>query len=125
MIISQVFGSKQYDISKILRKEYGELVASNVLKKTGPRTLSIASDDENSLTMAIEACKQLFLNQGMGKTPVPMPFKNLLSITESPSLLFPGNGTQIASELNLSEDISVFDINPKYFPAFITGRASI
>jgi 3-oxoacyl-[acyl-carrier-protein] synthase-3 len=108
MLIDQVFGSKEYDISNVLIQEYGESVASNVLKKTGPRALSIAADDESSLTLAIEACKKLFSNIDNRHL---IPFKNLLSVTESPNLLFPGNGTQIASELNFSEDISVFDIN--------------
>ena len=111
MIISQVFGSDTYDISKILVEEYGDSVTSNVLKKTGPETLSIAADHEDALTLGVEACKNLFDNSNLSKATVPLSIKSLFSVTESPNLLFPGNGTQIASELNIPEDISVFDIN--------------
>jgi len=111
MIIGQVFGSNQYNISKVLNEEYGELIASNVLKKTGPKTLSIASHKENTLTLGIDACKKLLDNQNIDKASFLSNIKNLFSVTESPSLLFPGNGTKIASELNIPQEVSIFDLN--------------
>jgi len=111
MIIGQAFGSKQYNISKVLIEEYGESIASNVLKKTGPKILSITSDDENTLTLGVDACKRLLDKQDIDKISFLSSIRNLFSVTESPSLLFPGNGTKIASELKLPQDISIFDIN--------------
>jgi 3-oxoacyl-[acyl-carrier-protein] synthase III len=111
MIISQVFGSNQYNISKILIEEYGDVIASSVLKRTGPKILSIASDKENTLTLGVEACKRLLVNSDFDEFSFLSSIRNLFSVTESPSLLFPGNGTKIASELNIPEDVSIFDIN--------------
>ena len=111
MIIGQAFGSNHYDVSNVLIEEYGELIASNVLKKTGPKILSIASNDQNALTLGIEACKRLLDKQEIEKVSFLPNVRNLFSVTESPSLLFPGNGTKIASELNIPQDVSIFDIN--------------
>ena len=110
MIISQVFGSKQYNISEVLIEEYGEAVASNVLQKTGPKNLSIALESENTLTLGVEACKRLLDNQSDASLFLSS-IRNLFSITESPILLFPGNGTKIASEIKILQDTSIFDIN--------------
>ena len=95
MIIGQAFGSNHYDVSNILIEECGELIASNVLKKTGPKILSIASNDQNALTLGIEACKRLLDKQEIEKVSFLPNVRNLFSVTESPSLLFPGNGTKI------------------------------
>ena len=111
MIITHSFGSNRYDISKVLIDEYGESIALNVLKKTGPKTLSIASDDENTLNLAVNACNKLIDKSYAADTQFFPSIKNLLSVTETPALLFPGNGTQIASDLKMSEDLSIFDIN--------------
>jgi 3-oxoacyl-[acyl-carrier-protein] synthase-3 len=110
MIISQVFGSKKYNISEVLIEEYGESIASNVLKKTGPKNLSLASDDEDTLTLGVEACKRLLDKHG-DENLFFSTIRNLFSVTESPILLFPGNGTKIASEIKMSQDVSIFDIN--------------
>jgi 3-oxoacyl-[acyl-carrier-protein] synthase III len=111
MIISQVFGSHQYNISKILIEEYGDTIALNVLKKTGPKMLSIASDDESALTLGVAACKKLFEKVDINGIPFTPNVRNFFSVTESPSLLFPGNGFQIASDLKISQNLSIFDIN--------------
>ena len=111
MIIDQVFGSKNYDISKVLIEKYGDLIASNVLRKTGPRALLIASDDENSLTLAVDACRKLLDKQEIDNINLLSSISNLFSVTESPVLLFPGNGAKIASDLKLSQNVSIFDIN--------------
>jgi 3-oxoacyl-[acyl-carrier-protein] synthase III len=111
MIIGQAFGSNKYNISKVLVQEYGELVASKVLEKTGPKTLSLASPKENTLTLAVEACKKLLEKQDINDFFILPRVRNLFSVTESPSLLFPGNGTKIASELKIQNNISIFDIN--------------
>lgn len=111
MIIDYVFGSTQYNISKILVDKYGDQIASNVLEKTGPKILSIASENENSLTLGVDACNKLFDNIDDRKNKLLSSLGSLFSVTESPSLLFPGNGTKIASDLKLSENTSIFDIN--------------
>ena len=80
MIISQVFGSKKYKISEVLIEEYGESIAFNVLKKTGPKILSIASDEENALTLGIEACKKLLKKQGVDQNLFLSTIKNLFSV---------------------------------------------
>lgn len=111
MIIDQVFGSKKYNISKILQKEYGDMISKKVLAKTGPKELLITSDYETALTLGINACKKLFKKLDAEGIDFKNNIHNIFSVTESPDMLFPGNGTQIASNLKLSEDISVFDIN--------------
>jgi 3-oxoacyl-[acyl-carrier-protein] synthase-3 len=111
MIIDQVFGSKKYNISQVLEKEYGHQIAKKVLEKTGPRDLFIASDEESALTLGIDACNNLINKLKIEGIDYSENVKNIFSVTESPEMLFPGNATQIASTLNLSEDTSVFDIN--------------
>ena len=111
MIIDQVFGSKKYNVSQVLEKEYGNQIAKKVLEKTGPRDLFIASDEESALTLGIDACNNLINKLKIEGIDYSENVKNIFSVTESPEMLFPGNATQIASTLNLSEDISVFDIN--------------
>jgi len=111
MIIGQAFGSNKYNISKALIQEYGELVASKILEKTGPKTLSLASTNENTLTLAVEASKKLLEKQDINNFFILSTVRNLFSVTESPRLLFPGNGTKIASELKIQNNISIFDIN--------------
>lgn len=111
MIIDQAFGSRDYNISDILNKEYGPIIAKKVLEKTGPKNLLITSEDENALSLSVDACNKLFIKLESHNDVSIKNIKSLLSVTESPQLLFPGNGTQIASSVGLSEDTSIFDIN--------------
>ena len=111
MIIDQVFGSRKYPISHVLEEEYGLGISEKVLEKTGPKDLFIASDNESALTLAINACENLLKKLDYQKINYMKKDLNLFSVTESPEFLFPGNATQIATSLNLSENISVFDVN--------------
>ena len=111
MIIAKTFGSKEYHISKILEEDYGVDIATKVLAKTGPRKLLIASDNEDTVSLSIDACNKLFTKLDNKKILYKSKIKNVISVTESPQLLFPGNGTQIASSIGISQETSIFDIN--------------
>ena len=109
MITSYVFGSKAFDISQILEDKYGQEIAKNVLEKTGPKSLQHTSEDENTLSLAINAGK-ILIDDCLSSINLS-EIKNLISVTETPVNLFPGNGFDIASALNLSKETSIFDLN--------------
>lgn len=106
MIISFSFGKVAFDVESYL-------VAAGVencerhFANTGPRTLFHAREDEDTLTLACEAITEL-----KAKRPtLADDVKILISVTESPQLQFPGNGSALASFANLSNDLLIFDLN--------------
>jgi len=105
-ISSFSLGKKKINIKKKLISNFGFIKAKEILKKTGPKIIYKCSQNENSLTLALECFKKLKLN----KSDI-LEIKNLIFVTESPIKLFPGNGYIFASKTSLLKNINIIDIN--------------
>ena len=57
--IEIAFGSKKLDIQSECKKLYGQNLTKRILQNTGPKTLRVCEDNENSLTLAINAFTKL------------------------------------------------------------------
>lgn len=107
MIIGSTFGANKFDIYAKLVAEYGMEDASAVIKKTGPTSLRHAAENENTLTLAIDAIEKLIRQHHINIGSIA----NIVSVTESPVLAFPGNAAMIASAFPFNSDISIYDLN--------------
>lgn len=100
------FGSKKISVFRKLNEIYGKKLSNKILKKTGANNVYHTQKKENSLSLSIKAFKKLYKkNKNIQK------IKNLIFVTETPVLQFPGNSFSFASELNLPENIKTLDIN--------------
>ena len=97
------FYSKKIDIKKKLNTSFGKKKTFEILKKTGPKFLNICSDKEDSLSIAIKSFKKLKYKKEN--------IKNLIFVTETPVMKFPGNSFLFASKLNFKKNINMFDLN--------------
>jgi 3-oxoacyl-[acyl-carrier-protein] synthase-3 len=107
MKIGFALGKRLFDAQSTLVDLYGSETAMAVLSKTGPSFLCQASPAENSLTLSVESINRLIQDHEIDLKLI----KNLISVTESPLLQFPGNAPLIASTFDFSRTLSVFDLN--------------
>ena len=105
-LLSVIYGSKSFDVSKYLKNNYGDEGARKILKLTGPKKLKICNENEDTLTLAVKAYKKLKISSNYKKK-----IKNLIFVTETTVQEFPGNGFIFASKVDLSEDLNIYDIN--------------
>jgi 3-oxoacyl-[acyl-carrier-protein] synthase-3 len=107
MKIGKKFGMDSYDVQAKLIAEYGEMRAKAVIEKTGPVNLWHSGPNENSLTLSIQALDNLVDRHKIDTLSI----KNLISVTETPKYVFPGNATAIVSAYPFSKNITTFDLN--------------
>jgi len=100
------FGRIDFDVSKFLQLK-GVENPSVFIDKTGPAHLKHAGPEQNTLSLGLDASKKLAKSYPNSLEKV----ENLISVTESPYLSFPGNSSTIASSLNLSESTCLYDLN--------------
>ena len=106
MIFSHKFGSKKIDVKKALRKTLNIKKINQIINKTGPSFLRHAAENENTLTLAVDAFKKIkFSNEAKNK------IKNIIFVTETPLYTFPGNAVIFSSILNLNQNLNLFDLN--------------
>ena len=98
-------GSKKIDIENLCKEKFGKKKTKLIIEKTGPKSLSVCNNNENSLTLAIKAYKKLI------KKNNKIIFKNLIFVTENNLRNYPGNSFLFASSCNLNEKINLYDIN--------------
>jgi 3-oxoacyl-[acyl-carrier-protein] synthase-3 len=107
MKIGIALGKRKVDIASALTSIYGKKIAADIISKTGPRVLFYSESNENSLTLGIDSIHSL-----IGENSVDFAkIKNLISVTETPVMYFPGNATQIASSFSFDNTLSTFDLN--------------
>ena len=106
LIFSHKFGSKKIDVKKALQKTFNTKKIAQIINKTGPNFLRHAAEDENTLTLAVDAFKKTKLNN-KAKSKI----KNLIFVTETPLYAFPGNAVIFSSILNLNKNLNLFDLN--------------
>ena len=107
MLFGTKYGAERYDIYAKLVAKYGEEDAQAVIKKTGPTSLWHCGENENSLTLSIGAINALLKQHEIDVQSI----FNLISVTESPVIGFPGNAAMLASTFLLNKKISIFDLN--------------
>ncbi len=107
MLFGTKFGTEKYAIYAELAAKYSEEDAQAVINKTGPMTLWHCRENENSLTLSIDAINALLNQYEIDIQSI----SNLVSVTESPVLGFPGNAPMLASTFPLNKNISIFDLN--------------
>ena len=106
MIFSHKFGSKKIDVKKALRKTLNIKKINQIINKTGPSFLRHAAENENTLTLAVDAFKKIkFSNEAKNK------IKNIIFVTETPLYTFPGNAVIFSSIVNLNQNLNLFDLN--------------
>jgi len=106
VIFSHKFGSKKIDVKKALRKTLNIKKINQIINKTGPSFLRHTAENENTLTLAVDAFKKIkFSNEAKNK------IKNIIFVTETPLYTFPGNAVIFSSILNLNQNLNLFDLN--------------
>lgn len=106
MIFSHKFGSKKVDVKKALLRTLNKKKIVQIIDKTGPSFLRHTNENENTLTLAVDAFKKIKLsNEAKNK------IKNVIFVTETPLFTFPGNAVIFSSILNLKQDLNLFDLN--------------
>ncbi len=100
------FGNTNFDVQKFLESN-GVKNPLSFITKTGPSQLKHAGPEEDSLSLGLaSSCKLAQLYPGLSKR-----VETLISVTESPAVLFPGNSSTLASCLKLAESTQLLDIN--------------
>ena len=108
MLISSSLTKKKIDVKRLIKKELGTQFISKVIKKTGPKNVYHIFNDESSLTLGLNAVNKLFKNFNYIKKK---DIKNIISVTETPKLKFPGNSFDYASNVGLDSSTFCLDIN--------------
>lgn len=106
--IGFALGSNVLNIRNICKKKYGNKKTLEILSKTGPKKIFQCTRSEDSLSISIKAWKNF---QKKNKNFSKKKVKNLIFVTETNKLTFPGNGFLFASKINLDENIKILDLN--------------
>ena len=96
------FGSIKVDLSKELEIT-GKIKFQDIYKKTGIKTIYRAGDEENTLTLAIDASKKVLKN-------IDDEIDSLIFVTQSPISSIPSSGSILHKKLNLKKECYVLDI---------------
>jgi len=107
MQISSQLGSKRYEIKAKLDELYGSTVSAAVLDKTGPTCLWHTAPNENTFTLSQHSIMKLINEHSIDLNDID----NLISVTETPVLSFPGNAPLLASSFPFRKNISTYDLN--------------
>jgi len=105
-IIAASFGLKKYDVKKELLKILSKKKTLELIEKTGPTKLMRSNLNQNTLSLAVKAFKNLNLSQEKKNK-----INNIIFVTETPVYSFPGNGFIFASVLNFKNNLSIIDLN--------------
>jgi len=100
---SYAFGSNKINLEKET-SSFENFNFKELLKKTGIKNIYRSNENENSLTLAIDASKKVLKN-------INEKIESLIFITQSPVSLIPSSGNLLHKELNLNEECFVLDVN--------------
>ena len=106
--IGVALGSKIFNVRKICQKEFGRKKTIEIIKKTGPIKTFQCTENEDTLTLSLSAWKDFILKN---KKYEINKIKNLIYVTETSRLTFPGNGYLFSSMTNLKAEINIYDLN--------------
>ena len=100
------FGRINFDVQKFLESKGVERPIS-FIEKTGPSHLKHAGPEEDTLSLGLASSYKL----AQFYPELSKRVDTLISVTESPALLFPGNSSTLASCLRLAESTLLLDLN--------------
>ena len=101
-------GKKKINIKEHYEKNFSLKLYKRTIVKTGPRNLFYAEKNITTLDLAFDAYKNLKKkNPKFEKDKI----SNLIFVTETNNLNFPGNSYLFASILNLKANIKLYDLN--------------
>lgn len=106
MFTEYYLGKNIFDVVSFL-SETGEEHIERVLDKTGPKYLNHCSVDEDSLSLAKGAMGKLIARDDFD----PNQVEQLISVTESTKLRFPGNSFELASFSGILATAQLVDLN--------------
>jgi 3-oxoacyl-[acyl-carrier-protein] synthase-3 len=106
--IGIALGSKIINVRKICKAKFGKEKTSEIIKKTGPNKTFHCSTHEDTLTLSLRAWKNF---KKKNKSIKINNIKNLIYVTETNRLIFPGNGYLFSSMINLKEETNIYDLN--------------
>jgi len=103
--IGTAHGSCIINVSSLLSEQnIDNILIKKIIDKTGANHIFKCSDNENSLSLSLKAYENL-------QTLQELNFDNLIYVTETAILHFPGNAFLFASENNIKEKTKLYDIN--------------
>lgn len=89
-------------------KKYGsEKHAEGIMNKTGRKIRTLAEENENSITMGVEAAKQALENANL----TPLDIDAIISVSDTPEYLTPCCALMYKNKLEAENVTNVFDIN--------------
>ena len=100
---SYSFGSNKIDLKKET-SSFTNFSFDALFKKTGIKYIYRTNENENTLTLAVDASKKVLKN-------IDEKVESLIFITQSPVSSIPSSGSLLHKELNLSEKCFVLDVN--------------
>ena len=101
-------GKKKINIKEHYEKNFTLKLYKRTIVKTGPRNVFYAEKNTTTLDLAFDAYKNLKKkNPKFEKDKI----SNLIFVTETNNLNFPGNSYLFASILNLKANIKLYDLN--------------
>jgi 3-oxoacyl-[acyl-carrier-protein] synthase-3 len=106
--IGIALGTKVVNIKEICKMKFGESKTLEILKKTGPIQTFQCKKNEDTLTLSLKAWKEFKKKNKNAKID---NISNLIYVTETNRLTFPGNGYLFSSMLGLSENTNIYDLN--------------
>lgn len=106
--IGLALGSNVVNVKKICQKKFGKKKTLEIIKKTGPIKTFQCSKNEDTLTLSLKAWKNF---KRKNKNTKINKIKNLIYVTETNRLSFPGNGYLFSSTINLKEETNIYDLN--------------
>jgi len=110
MFATFVLGSKKADVLSLLSDVLPHKKASEILAKTGSKFVHACSENEDSLSLGVEALKKLELyTRDFSK--LSNEVSALISVTETPSMQLPGNSTGYLTHSSLTDKLFVIDLN--------------
>ena len=106
--IGIAFGSKIINVKKICQAKFGKKKTTEIIKKTGPIKTFHCATDEDTLVLSLRAWNNF---KKKNKNIKINTIRNLIYITETNRLSFPGNGYLFSSMINLKEETNIYDLN--------------
>ena len=101
-------GKEKIDVKKQYKKNFSVKLYKKTIVKTGPKYLFYADKNTSTLDLAIEAYNDfLKKNYEFDNNKI----NNLIFVTETNNLNFPGNSFLFASKIDLNPKIKLYDLN--------------
>lgn len=93
--------------NEMINFEFPEWSVDKIAQKTGIQSRRIASSDEFSSTMAVEASRALMSKVGIDSTGIDY----IIVCTQTPDFLLPSTACLVHRELDLGENVGAIDVN--------------